>query len=499
MLILFLYGILIYLSWYKFSLFVLVAWIPIFKILHSNQSKLKTIITSLVLFIVYNLVVTYWLIEWDVFKGITVIIINSLLMALVVFATLVISKQNTPLRNISFIIFWIFFEYIHHVWTFNWPWLTLGNTFANSPSLIQWYKYTGVLGGSLWILLVNLFLYQQIEKGKIEIKKLGFLLAPILISIIIYFYDDITEKRLQEVSVGVMLTDFSSYNYVSDSTKYALAKKEIQSNSRKDLKYILLPETYFKENLWMEEFGSSKLYRELQHLSKTSKAKIISGYFINRESDKGIYTRGYGLIKFDQYNVAIQIDETDRIPIKIKKVFIPIQEHTPSYLSVLDKEGYANFKLLNNNKDYFHTKESKFFVCICYEAINGIFFSDRWTNENMIFMLASESFLNGNETAMHQYQNICRIRAIEASKFLFKSSNSGLSSVIDEKGNVLSSKKANNKLELLKWKGYTNDIHTFYSTWGWLINKAPIVALTLLLLNLLFKKKLVYLHLGNWN
>lgn len=249
----------------------------------------------------------------------------------------------------------------------------------------------------------------------------------------------------------------------------------------------------------MEEFGSSKLYRELQHLSKTSKAKIISGYFINRESDKGIYTRGYGLIKFDQYNVAIQIDETDRIPIKIKKVFIPIQEHTPSYLSVLDKEGYANFKLLNNNKDYFHTKESKFFVCICYEAINGIFFSDRWTNENMIFMLASESFLNGNETAMHQYQNICRIRAIEASKFLFKSSNSGLSSVIDEKGNVLSSKKANNKLELLKWKGYTNDIHTFYSTWGWLINKAPIVALTLLLLNLLFKKKLVYLHLGNWN
>jgi apolipoprotein N-acyltransferase len=114
-------------------------------------------------------------------------------------------------------------------------------------------------------------------------------------------------------------------------------------------------------------------------------------------------------------------------------------------------------------------------------------------------MLASESFLNGNETAMHQYQNICRIRAIEASKFLFKSSNSGLSSVIDEKGNVLSSKKANNKLELLKWKGYTNDIHTFYSTWGWLINKAPIVALTLLLLNLLFKKKLVYLHLGNWN
>ena len=38
----------------------------------------------------------------------------------------------------------------------NWPWLNLGNGFANDIHIIQWYEYTGSFGGTLWILLCNL-------------------------------------------------------------------------------------------------------------------------------------------------------------------------------------------------------------------------------------------------------------------------------------------------------------------------------------------------------
>ena len=38
-------------------------------------------------------------------------------------------------------------------------WLTLGNVFISYPNLSKWYG-TGVLGGSLWILIINVLLYR---------------------------------------------------------------------------------------------------------------------------------------------------------------------------------------------------------------------------------------------------------------------------------------------------------------------------------------------------
>ncbi|MFZ8278374.1 hypothetical protein ACO1KY_14670, partial [Staphylococcus aureus] len=49
-------------------------------------------------------------------------------------------------------------------WELSWPWLTLGNVFANNTHFIQWYSYTGVAGGSLFILLENILLLIVITK-----------------------------------------------------------------------------------------------------------------------------------------------------------------------------------------------------------------------------------------------------------------------------------------------------------------------------------------------
>ena len=75
----------------------------------------------------------------------------------------------------ALLIYWIGFEYFHYDWESSWPWLSLGNVFSITPSWIQWYSVTGVLGGSLWVLIVNLLLfrcYQNVllkaEKWKIQ-------------------------------------------------------------------------------------------------------------------------------------------------------------------------------------------------------------------------------------------------------------------------------------------------------------------------------------------
>ena len=67
-------------------------------------------------------------------------------------------KNTVKWRHASFIlpILWISFEYLHLNWDLSWPWLILGNIFSSHTNWVQWYSYTGVLGGTLWVLIINL-------------------------------------------------------------------------------------------------------------------------------------------------------------------------------------------------------------------------------------------------------------------------------------------------------------------------------------------------------
>ena len=58
---------------------------------------------------------------------------------------------------------WIATEYWYTVGEFSWPWLILGNGFSHDVWLVQWYEYTGVFGGSLWVLLCNILFFEALR------------------------------------------------------------------------------------------------------------------------------------------------------------------------------------------------------------------------------------------------------------------------------------------------------------------------------------------------
>ena len=66
----------------------------------------------------------------------------------------------------GFVAYFIAFEYLHLDWDLTWPWLTLGNVFAKNIDWVQWYEYTGVFGGSLWILVLNALFFSWIKIGE---------------------------------------------------------------------------------------------------------------------------------------------------------------------------------------------------------------------------------------------------------------------------------------------------------------------------------------------
>jgi len=214
-------GLLLGLSWPPsgFSPFLFIAWVPLWLVAKScrnsnsnlnfkSNSSLSLLGYVYLSLLVWNLSISWWIYFASPGGALAAWIENSLVMTMVF---MLAHKLNVSIEkygkfpwlinaNIPFIAVWIGFEYFHHNWDLSYPWLTLGNALAGNIKLIQWYEFTGVLGGSLWILLVNsLFMAivqawatknSQNQTARKLLKPITFLVLlisiPICISFLIY-------------------------------------------------------------------------------------------------------------------------------------------------------------------------------------------------------------------------------------------------------------------------------------------------------------------------
>ena len=175
-------GILLGVSWPasgSFTPFIFIGFVPLLFIdqqISSGTRKGSIFWLSFLAFFLFNLISTWWIfcVDEDLITKVisigTPVLLNPLFMAITFkwFSTL--KKRLGEKRGYwSFIFFWLAFEYLHLNWSISDPWLTLGNVFANRPSWVQWFEFTGTLGGSLWVLVVNLFMFLLLksitEKG----------------------------------------------------------------------------------------------------------------------------------------------------------------------------------------------------------------------------------------------------------------------------------------------------------------------------------------------
>ena len=62
---------------------------------------------------------------------------------------------------------WIAAEHLYLRGQVSFPWLLLGNGFANQTWAVQWYEWTGVFGGTLWVLIANLAIFEAVRTGNV--------------------------------------------------------------------------------------------------------------------------------------------------------------------------------------------------------------------------------------------------------------------------------------------------------------------------------------------
>ena len=226
-------GVLLIIGWpvNGFPLFLFIGFVPLLFIedyIFNNREQFNWFSFfgySYIAMYIFNLFTTYW-IYFSTPAGIGAQLMNALFMSLTLSLfhfTRIILKHGSA--YITFIVYWITFEYLHLNWDLTWSWMNLGNGFANYPSWIQWYEYTGSFGGTIWILLANVMIFRAIKmfinKERTFRKRMllaafcgDLILVPIIISLVIYYtYED----KGKPITVVAVQPNIDPYNEKFDA------------------------------------------------------------------------------------------------------------------------------------------------------------------------------------------------------------------------------------------------------------------------------------------
>ncbi len=371
-------------------------------------------------------------------------------------------KFGKLIGYVSLMIFWITFEYLHMRWDLTWPWLTLGNGLSRFPYFIQWYEYTGALGGSLWILIMNILIFEAInpvlyKEGKFSIKSpasitaIVILILPIIISLFIYSnYKETGPKK----NVVVVQPNIDPYNEKFDYSTLDLQMNKLLSLSAEDVDsstdYLVWPETAIGDIVSIDldnvEFDSSIILIR-RFLKKYPKLKLVTGisayHTFSTKETPTTFNVGNGQWR-EEYNAAIQLDSSMKIQVYYKSVLVPFVESVPypklfAFLEplLINIGGTSvSYGRQENRSVFFSADKTGIAPVICYESIFGEYISDYVKNgANLIFIMTNDGWW-GNTDGHLQHLYYGAMRAIENRRSIARSANTGTSCFVDEKGDI---------------------------------------------------------------
>ncbi|MDA3616261.1 apolipoprotein N-acyltransferase [Polluticaenibacter yanchengensis] len=487
-------GLLFFLSWpvVNFSVLAFVAFVPL---LFAEQKFKNVWAYSLVLytnFLVWNVLVTWWIKNASIEGAIGAILCNAALMCLPwIIYRITKSLSKTNLADYSIIFYWLAFEYLHLDWELSWSWLNLGNVFSNTTFLIQWYEYTGVLGGTLWILVVNYLIYQLLQNNKFNKKKVyllsGILIIPALASLVLLQTNKELTKVTKKENVIIVQPNEDPYTEKFRKSEAELIDELLrltESNLDENTALVIWPETAIPANLLEDEISSNMYYQPIfEFARKHPGLMIVTGINsakIWKGEKKGFSVRSDHGMDYEVFNTAMKIEANSPSEFYHKNKLVPGVESLPSWLGFLS-DVFSDFGgtsgTLGRSEEPLVFKSRKGFnvaPVICYESIYGEYVGS-FINKgaNLIAVITNDGWW-GDTPGYKQHLSYSRLRAIESRKWLVRSANTGISAVIDPLGNILESRGWNQQA-VIRHTVQLNEESTIYTKFGDWIGKIAFV------------------------
>ncbi len=500
---------------------VFVAWVPLLlvenTILEANYRSGKVFIHSYLTFFLFNLGSTWWV--WNASAGgaALAIILNSLLMS-IVFQFYHLTKKYVGRKEgyLSLIIYWIAFEYFHHNWEMSWTWLSMGNFFSIVPSWVQWYSYTGIFGGTLWILVVNLMVYRIVqnvffrkESWRIQTPLVWltgiFLLLPAVISLVTYYSYEEKERPFEVVALQPNIDPYNE-KFVAELASQLkklvhLAEESVTENT--DL--VVAPETAISASFYEHDLPRLPFYhfltserRRLHNVPWYIGASTIKIFDKKHSRASFPMNDGPGFIEY--YNTSLLIDTNDAPSFVHKSKLVPGVEIIPfsNYFPFLedwsiDNGGTSVSLGVEPEPKILQTASFRFAPVVCYESVYGEWVAEQCRKGAQLICVATNDGWWGDTPGYKQHMSFSRLRAIENRRWVVRAANTGISCFINQRGDVLQATGWWVPAHIRQVINL-NDEMTFYTRYGNVLGRSlGFVSVVLLLFTFVkrFKKKYI--------
>ncbi len=476
--------------------------------------------------LIWNVGTTWWIYHSTAVGSIVAMAANALLMTIPWMLLRATAKMaGSGWGYLGWIVYWCSFEYIHLTWEISWPWLTLGNGFAMFPKWIQWYEFTGVFGGTLWIMLINLALYISIWGTELWRRRSFYLiiagvLLPIVLSYLRFFTYQEQGEQVEFVVVQPNIDPYTekfidSENFISFDQQVARFIQLSDQALTEQTAFLLWPESaldaVYQEQLLLNprllEVAPVSSSPELAALSNLVAFKgdhpeisLLTGLTSYRiygpDEDKPVTARYDGKNYYDVYNTAYFLGNQPAYETYHKSKLVPGPETMPypkvfGFLSeyLVDFGGTSGqMGKQTERKVFFNSAGVGVAPAICYESIYGDFMARYVRNgANFIGIITNDGWWK-NTPGHKQHLHYAVLRAIENRRGVARSANTGISAFIDQKGTILHSTEFWEQ-DVIREVLRANREKTFYSQHGDYLGRTACWLAILVLLSAWVKKR----------
>jgi apolipoprotein N-acyltransferase len=485
--------------------------VAIENIIKSNYAKKgkKIFATTFVGFFVWNVLCVFWVYNALKMVGEVVALpiafipysLGPLLMATacwLYYRLRLISTRGFSLAGL--VCFWIGYEYLHQSWDLNFPWMTLGNGFAVNHSWVQWYEYTGVYGGTIWIWVLNILIfliYMGLKEPQNKKLRIRLILAFVLVLVLplgcsLYRYYSYTEQ-VNPSNIVVVQPNIDPY--AKETTIPAYQQLSIlthlsDSIGQKNTEFFLWPETAIPVQIDEAHIRTNTYFLQAQQfLNKYKNGNIITGAetqkIYNNDATPTATYDAQNRLYFDNFNAAINIENSAEVQFYHKSRLVPGAESLPfgSALAFL-KPVFEH--LGGATGSYGSQPEAGVFYSasgigadpvICFESIWGGYVAQSVRKGAQFIAIITNDGWWENTPGKDQHLDYAKLRAIETRRWVCRSANTGISAFINQRGDVVQHSKWWTKTALKQDINLNSDL-TFYVQHGdYLAQGACILAL----------------------
>lgn len=426
-------------------------------------------------FVLWNAFTTFWVCNATVGGGLFAIFANALQMSLV-FGLFRLSKKKFggALPYIFLMVTWIAWERFYFDAEISWPWLVLGNAFARSTWAIQWYEFTGFLGGSLWVWASNLGIFGILvslsdgrwmtfnKKARIAYPAgLACLIVfPLIASAMIGRQYKTSMEAEESLPVMIIQPNIDPYNKFEAMTQ-AQQNGILLSQAGKALEYrkndstagpllVLAPET-FTNDIICGDYAHSRTWKGFTSFLKDYPGVNLlfgaSSYEYIYSKDAPSYTARNiqeGLW-YETHNSALMTDGTQRTEIFHKSKLVVAVEHTPYprlFCPIDDMLGGVMGRCVGQDGiSLLHVQDNGQIIpvgcAVCYESVYGEYYTDYIRKGARAMTIITNDAWWGNTPGYRQHLSYASLRAIETRRAIARCANTGISAIISPSGEII--------------------------------------------------------------